>query len=98
MDSLYELVHGLSPKELSVVKSYLSFFSGSQKSEDTLPVKLFNYFLSRRQPPSEKDVCVFIYGTERNKEDQFKKLKNRLKTKILDALPTELNESGGAHV
>ncbi|MBI3502579.1 MAG: hypothetical protein HY063_12380 [Bacteroidetes bacterium] len=90
MNSLYELAHNLSGGEIGVVKTYLNFLCPER--DETFASKLFDYLLQKKECPSEKDSCIYLYGTAWEKEEPLRKLQYRLKTKILDALCIELNE------
>jgi hypothetical protein len=92
MSSLHELIHGLSPRETTIVKNYLQFFSGNKQSENILSVQLFDYIHNAKEKPSDEDCCKAIYGTGKDNHESFKKLKYRLKSKILDSLLTDLGE------
>lgn len=84
MSSIHELIHGLSAREISIVKNFLNF--SNRQSEDKLSLQLFDFLLNAIKEPSDEDCCINIYGTSDDKQESFKKLKYRLKTKILDSL------------
>jgi|ERR1051326_7274195 hypothetical protein len=93
MELLHSLIHRLSEKEIILVKNYLNNFSThkGKEQEETLAEKLFNFLLREPKVPFMSDCSVVVYCTARTDAKKFQMLKSRLRTKILEAINSEMN-------
>jgi tetratricopeptide (TPR) repeat protein len=88
MEELHSLLHSLSRAQIRLLRNYLTCFS-SRGESDAKTLHLVELLLKAREAPSLATCSKKIYGVE--PDAKITKLKSRLKSKILDALLSDIN-------
>lgn len=88
MEDIYTLIHNLTTGEWQAIQAYFTCFTAHDKSKVKY-LQLATDLMQAKECPSEKSICLKLYGEKEN--DGFRKLKFRLKEKILDFLLTDIS-------
>src|SRR5215218_8369825 len=90
-DVIKDLLRKCRKDELKVVKAFITTFnegSGTHKNKSLNLIEL----LLKKKDISEQNACLTIYGSNDTKAYQsFKRLLNRLKSKIYESLCLDIN-------
>lgn len=70
-----------------MVRNFLTYYSNTGKKE-TLSLDLFKMLGNRKKKVSNQEASVFLFGNDQ--KNRIRVLKSRMKSKIFDALTTEI--------
>lgn len=87
MENLQLLIKSLNKSEKKMVRNFLTYYSNAGK-KDTLSLDLFKMLGNRKKNVSNKEASVFLFGNDQ--KNRIRVLKSRMKSKIFDALTTEI--------
>ena len=85
---LQSLIHSMNEQEIDLLKKYLTVFA-SRKDEEPKTMRLLEFLVKNKEIVTDEDCALYVY--EKKKDNQFEKLKSRLKQKTLHALINDIN-------